>query len=233
MSKKKTNQTEQEFYENPEILAEKLSKTEAFLEKNKGALFAIVGAIVLVVGGYIFYDQSQGSKNIEAQDEIFQAVYYYEAEDFDKALNGDGNSLGFLDIIDEYGSTKTGNLANFYVGNCFLKKGEFETAIEYLNDFSSSDVLLQARAYALVGDANMELKNFSEAASYYKKAAEYKSNEQFSPLYWSKAGIAYEKLNDNKSAADCYDKIVTKYVKSPQYAEARKQLAKVKGLIKG
>jgi hypothetical protein len=43
---------------------------------------------------------------------MFQAVYYFEADSLDKALNGDGNNLGFLEIIDEYSVTDAANLAN-------------------------------------------------------------------------------------------------------------------------
>ena len=34
----------------------------------------------------------------------------------------------------------------------YLKQGKFELARLYLEDFSSSDLLIQARAYSLVGD---------------------------------------------------------------------------------
>ena len=39
-----------------------------------------------------------------------------------------------------------------YAGVSYLKQGKFELARLYLEDFSSSDLLIQARAYSLVGD---------------------------------------------------------------------------------
>src|SRR5690606_22276199 len=122
-----------------------------------------------------------------AQREMFQAVYYFEADSLDLALNGDGNNLGFLDIIDDYGITDAANLANYYAGAAFLKQGKFQVARLYLEDFKSNDLLVQARAYSLIGDTYMEEDNFEQAARYYSRAANYKPNKYFSPTYLMKA----------------------------------------------
>ena len=42
------------------------------------------------------------NQNNTAQEEMFQAVYYFEKDSLVQALNGDGNNYGFLEIIDEY-----------------------------------------------------------------------------------------------------------------------------------
>ena len=48
------------------------------------------------------------------------AEIYFEKDSFNLALNGDLNSAGFIDIADDYSSTKTGKLANYYAGICYL-----------------------------------------------------------------------------------------------------------------
>jgi hypothetical protein len=60
-------------------------------------------------------------KTQDAQEQIFSAQQFFEADSLDKALFGDGNHLGFVDIAEEYSSTKPGKLANYYAGICFLK----------------------------------------------------------------------------------------------------------------
>ena len=158
---------------------------------------------------------------------MFQAVYYFEADSLDKALNGDGNNLGFLEIIDEYGVTDAANLANFYAGVSYLKQGKFELARLYLEDFNASDLLIQARAYGLVGDSYMEEKKYDDAAKYYNKAANYKPNKYFSPSYLMKEALAYEKLNQNDKARETYDKIINLYWESSEYQNARKFKARL------
>lgn len=217
----------QEFYENPEVLADKISKTEEFFAKNKVWSLSITVAIALVLVSFFVYKYYMTNQNELAQADMFQAVFYFEQDSLDLALNGDGNNYGFRDIIDEYPRTDAANLANFYSGVIHLKKGNFKVAILYLEDFQSDDLLVQSRAYSLIGDAYMELEDFESAVEYYNRAANHKPNEYFSPIYLKKAAIAYEKLEQWDEAKGCYQKIIDDYKTSSEYQAAQKQLARL------
>jgi TolA-binding protein len=223
----KKEEHKHELLENPEALKEKLAGAENWLEQNPKIVVGVAAAILIIVGGYFAFNYYKNSQDDLAQKEMFQAVYYFEADSLDKALNGDGNNLGFLEIIDEYGVTDAANLANFYAGVSYLKQGKFELARLYLEDFSASDLLIQARAYGLVGDSYMEEKKYDDAAKYYNKAANYKPNKHFSPSYLMKEALAYEKLNQNDKARETYDKIITLYWESSEYQNARKFKARL------
>lgn len=220
MSKKK--EEKKEILESPEVLAEKIEVAESWLENNPKIVIGVVAVLLLLVGGYFGFNYYRDNLNQEAQNEMFQAVFYFEADSLDKALEGDGNNLGFLDIADEYGITDAGNLANYYAGVCYLKQGKYELARLYLEDFSSNDMLVQARAYSLTGDAYMEEKNYEKAAEFYHKAAGYKPNKIYTPAYLMKAALAHEKLNENDKAKEAYQKIIDEYWESPEYQNARK-----------
>lgn len=220
MSKKKEEKSE--ILESPEVLAEKIEVAESWFENNPKIVIGIAVVLLAVVGGYFGFNYYKSNLNQEAQNQMFQAVFYFEADSLDKALNGDGNNLGFLDIADEYGITKAGNLANYYAGVSYLKQGKYELARLYLEDFNSDDLLVQARAYSLIGDAYMEEKNYEEAAGFYHKAAGYKPNKIFTPSYLMKEALAYEKLNENEKAKEVYQKIIDEYWESPEYQAARK-----------
>ncbi len=88
-------------------------------------------------------------------------------------------------------------------------------------------MLVQARAYALIGDAYMELGNYSKAAGQYGEAANYKSNKEFSPVYLMKQGLAYEKANDIEAAIGSYRKVVEDFSDSKQKVEAQKYLSRL------
>ncbi|MCB0504487.1 MAG: tetratricopeptide repeat protein [Cyclobacteriaceae bacterium] len=227
MAKKGKKQHEEGVLESAEVLAEQLTKSEKFLEENRTLVFSLAGLIAIVLAGYFGYKYYMESQNTLAQDEMFQAVHYFEQDSLDLALNGDGNYYGFLDVIDNYGHTEAGNLANFYVGTIYMKKGSYTSAIPFLEDFSSNDMVIQARAYSLLGDAYMQQGAFSDAASYYTKAADYKPNKYFTPIYLMKAGLAYEKLEDYSNAAKQYEKIVEKYPESNEADKAKKYKAKL------
>jgi tetratricopeptide (TPR) repeat protein len=215
-TKKTTAPTGNEVIENPEVLAEKLSGFEEYLMRNKSIVLSIAAVIAITIGGFLGYRYYIDRQDSTAQIEMFQAVYYFEADDYQQALNGDGNNYGFLEIINRYGSTDAGNLSHFYAGVSYLKLGD--------------DFLIQARAYSLIGDAYIELLNFNEAGRYYERAANHKTNDFFSPQYHLKAGLAFERLNNNEAALRNYDRIVNQYFDSNEYQIARKHMARLEAL---
>jgi tetratricopeptide (TPR) repeat protein len=186
-----------------------------------------LGALILVVGGYFGWRYYIDSQDEQAQREMFQAVRYFEADSLNLALDGDGNNLGFKQIVEDYGMTPAGNLANFYAGAICLKQGKYPLAIVYLDDFKADDQLVQARAYSLIGDAYMEQKKYEEAATYYDKAANYKPNKFFTPTYLMKAGLAFEKSNQKEKAIKAYQRVIDEYWESTDYQNARKFKARL------
>ncbi|WP_299758808.1 tetratricopeptide repeat protein [uncultured Pontibacter sp.] len=212
----------EELVENPDALADRLYGSEDFVKKNKSKLLGVFIAIAaVIVGGFLYYNY-RSTQNVEAQNAMFQAVYYFEADSLGKALNGDGQSLGLLEIADDYSGTDAGNLANFYAGVALLKQGQFAEAADRLENFESEDYLLQARAHSLTGDALLEQGKHSEAADMYKQAANHNANPFFSPQYLMKAGIAYEAENNYSAAAEVYDQIIKDYVASAEVTDAKK-----------
>jgi len=225
MAKKKEENID--LLENNEAIAHKLEGVEHWAEKNPTIVIGIVGALILIAGGYFGFRYYIDNQNDEAQKEMFQAVRYFEADSLNLAMKGDGNNLGFEQIIADYGMTDAGNLSNFYAGAASLKQGKYQLAILYLEDFKTNDLLIQPRAYSLLGDAHMELKEYDEAADYYMQASNYKPNKYFSPTYLMKAALAFEKLNQNDKAIEAYQKIIDDFFDSNEYQNAVKFKARL------
>lgn len=223
----KKEEKKKEILESSDALAEKLEVAEGWIERNPKTMIGVASAILLVVGGYFLFNYYKNTKDQEAQQEMFQAIFYFESDSLELALNGDGNNLGFLDIINEYGITKAGNLANYYAGVSYLKQGKYELARLYLQDFSAKDLLVQARAYSLIGDTYMEQQQYDDAAKFYNKAATYKPNKFYTPIFLMKEALAYEKLNDFEKAKKSYQTIIDQYWESPEYQNARKFKARL------
>ena len=230
MAKGKKKDEGIEILEDPNAIVEKANE---FLENKKNriivfSVFGLLAAIVLGIAGYDFYITDQ---NESAQEELFQAQYYFESDSLGLALNGDGNNYGFLEIIDQFPGTKAANLSNFYAGAAYLRLGDFDGAIRHLGEFSSSDYLVQARAYSLIGDAYLEQDDFDNAVDYYQQAANYKANEFFSPVYLKKLAIAKENGGDLSGAVDAYQTIIDQYPNSDLIHEARKHKARLEALV--
>lgn len=217
--------------ENPEIIGESISKTEEFLNKNKNLIYILSGSLILLFILFSTYNFIKDNQNIEAQEEMFQAVYYFEQDSLVKALNGDGNNYGFLEIIDEYSLSDAANLSHYYAGVSYLKLGNYNNAISYLLPYSSSDLLLQARAYSLIGDAYVELQDYNNAIKYFKLASSNNPNEYFTPKYILKLALVYEKIDDLNSAINSYDQIINEFKDSPEFQISLKNKSRLEGLI--
>lgn len=205
------------------------TKTEHYIEENKKSLTIILGAIVVLITGYFAWTKLYvAPKEAEAQNQMFVAEKYFEKDSFKLAINGDGNYMGFEKIAEEYGVTKSGNLAHYYLGMSYLKTGEFEKAIEQLNEFDSDDEILAPLAVGAIGDANMELNKTDEAINFYLKAAKERTNNFTTPIFLMKAALAYESQNNFENALKIYEEIKADYSTTTEGREIEKYITKAK-----
>jgi tetratricopeptide (TPR) repeat protein len=227
MSSKKEKKAPQQF----ENIEESLTKAEEFIVNNQKVLTTIVGILVVLILAFFglnrYYLQP---KNQEAQQQIYPAQHYFQVDSLNKALYGDGNSLGFVDIAKDYSITKAGKLANYYAGICFLKKGDFNQAIKYLSKFSSDDQLIAPMAKGALGDAYLSLGNKDKAVSLYMEAANMRNNDFTSPMFLLKAGEVYEDMGNYNEAISAFNKIKTDYFKSLEAKDIEKYIARATAL---
>jgi tetratricopeptide (TPR) repeat protein len=205
-----------------------LTTAERFFETNSKIITIIFGAAVVIallfLATHRFYSLPREAK---AKDQIFVAEQYFEKDSFNLAVNGDGNYPGFLDIIDNYGSTKAGKLARYYMGVSSLHLGKYQEAIDYLEDFKTDDLLLAPVTKGAIGDAYSELGNKEKAVKLYMEAAQLNPNAFTSPVYYLKAGNIYETLGSKDKALEAYKIIKDKYAESNEGRSIDKYIARL------
>ncbi len=203
-----------------------------FYSKNKNPINIALTGIAVLVGGYFLYQNFYKKPLLKTSlEESWQAQTYFEMDSFALALNGKGDDLGFIDIIDEYGSTPVGNMAYYYAGISALQLGQFEDAIGYLNDFSTTDVNLKPIAIGAKGDAYSELNDIDNAIEAYKDAADI-NNAFTAPIYLMKlAGIA-EQNGKYDMAIEAYKTIENQYGESEEARSVQKYLVRAESLAK-
>ncbi len=226
---KNTKEQQPDSFEN---VQETLNKAELFINDNKSVIsYAIIGVLAVVAIFFAFKRFYIEPKNNAASAAMFGAEQYFQKDSFEVALNGDGNYVGFLDVIDDYGMTQTAKLANYYAGLCYMYMGDFESAISHLKKFKSKDVTLSSVALGVIGDAYVELGEEAKGASYYEEAAVNAKNDFTSPLYLNKAAQVYEKLGNYKKALALYTAIKNDYAMSQEAMQIEKNIERMNAEI--
>lgn len=201
-----------------------------FVKNNKKGLTYALTALVIGLAGYFGYTEMyQKPREEKAADAMFAAEKYFAMDSSNLVLNGDGSSKGVLYVINQFGGTKAANLAKYYAGISYYRTNDFNKAIEYLKDFSTSAKQVQAIAYGTTGDAYSELKNTDEAISYYKKAGgHFPEDEAISSEYLYRAAALLELNGKADDAVEIYKNIKSKYPKSEKGLLADKFINKLK-----
>lgn len=207
-------------------LDETASRSEQWVEKNQKIIFTGLIAVAGIILAFLAYNKYVLEPNEkEAADELaFPKKYFEQAQNnnvaqdslYNLSLNGSDGKYGLIDIVDNYKSTKAGNLAKYMSGIAFLKTGDYENAIQYLSDFSSEDEMLAALAKGNIGDAFVEIEQPEDALQYYLDASNVKDNNFTTPLYLFKAGNVAMDLGKYKDAESYFTKIKESYSKSEE-----------------
>ncbi len=211
------------------VVAEAVGKTEKFFQENgKYVMVGLLAVVIVVVAGY-FYKSVIIDGNAEKASEMIveaQERFGVENPDFVLALNGDDNGAGFLDVVEQYGSTPAGNLAKHYAGICYLRTGDLENAEKYLAMYDAVNELaaevVNAQNLGLRGDIAVEKGEYEAAVALYKKAVAASKNIYTAPLFLYKQVLAYAALGNKEEAQKCLDILKADYAMSTEAREAEK-----------
>lgn len=207
------------------------NSVEQFFEENQNVVLGILGTVIVLVAAFVIYNRFiVAPKAEEATRQVYKAQQWFEADSFRLALEGDGNYYGFLDIIDEFGGTPTGKMARYYAGVSSLNMGNYDDAISYLSKFKTADPNVQAVALGGIGDAYAQLSDMESAVDQYAKAARTATIADVAPVYYVRAGVAYEQLGDMAAAEKMYQSVVDDYPDANLASTAEKSLARIEAL---
>ncbi|MBQ9147646.1 MAG: hypothetical protein IJX68_08035 [Rikenellaceae bacterium] len=208
-----------------------IDKTQDFFDKNGKTITYVLIAIVAVVAAIFGYQKFVSEPRAEkAEAAMYMAQFRFEGEnaDYELALNGDEEGAGFLDVIEQYGSTPAGNLAAQYAGICYMKLGDWDNAEKYLAMYKATkgvpNAVVNAENVGLQGDVQVQKGDYKKAATLFVKAAEVADNNFTTPLYLKKAAQAYAAAGDKAAAVATYKRIANEYATSLEARDAEKYL---------
>ena len=220
----KITKTEEEVRQ--QNVVEAVSKTEQFFKENGKIIYsAVIGVLVIALAVLAYNRFILQPKKVQATDQMVRAENWFLAGEYELALNGDENDLGFEDLIKKYGA-KGGESVYLYAGISKLQLGEPEEAIKYLKKYDGKDPIMLAKAQACIGDAYADLENYAEAVKWFQKAAN-TSDNALAANYLLKAGIAAEANGDTQKALSFYKEIKDKWANAPEGMEIDKYITRI------
>jgi tetratricopeptide (TPR) repeat protein len=209
-----------------DALDQTASRTEEWVASNQKMILGFLGAIALLTVGYLAYQRFvEGPKQQDGADALFtiqqdfqKAVDGTKSQDslFAIVLKGSGGKKGVVAVADEFSGTDAGNLANYYAGISYLNTKKYDQAIDYLEKFSSDDIMISAIATGAIGDAYSQKNDVKKALEYYVKASQMNPNELTSPRYLMKAGQTAFALGNKADALKYFTEIKEKYDAAPE-----------------
>ena len=212
-----TNNVNQSAQQTP--AEETLNKSEAFFLKYKNAIIGAVVALIVIVAGFILYNNYVAAPQAEkANTALAKGQEYFAAELYERALKGDSLGYeGFAKIAADY-SGDAANLANLYAGLCNAQLGNWEDAAKYIEKFSDKgDQMISPAALGALGNVYAHLNQLDKAVSTLKDAAEKADNNSLSPTFLIQAGEILESQGKKAEALKLYQTIKEKYFNSMQY----------------
>ena len=210
MSKQANNQTLD--------VNETLAKSEAFVNKYKKQIITAIVAVVVVVGGSLAYVYGYSRPREDKAQELLGVVMqkYVMTQDFEKALKGEGKTLGLIAIADQYGSTDAGNVAKYEAGLCYYQTGKTKDAIKYLADFDTNgDATVSPQALFALANCYAADKQLDKAVDTFKKAAAKTDVPALCAEYLFQAGLILENQKKNDEALKLYEQIKADYPSAP------------------
>lgn len=211
----------------PEVVTQEAAhKLETTFSKIQKPLLLAIAAVLVIGGGWFAYQEYVVKpKEEKAAEALFKAEQYFAMDSSRLVLNGDGQYKGVLNVISNFGGTKSANLAHYYAGISYLKLGEFENAIKHLKDFSTDAKQIQLLATGCLGDAYAELNKKEEAVSAYKKAAAtFVEDENNSSEYLFRAALLLESTGKTAEALELYKELKNKFPKTDKGFQADKYI---------
>ena len=223
----KKNQQEETIVDVQEVY----TKTEVFVDKNRKILTAVLLGIAIGVAGYFAYTRLfQLPKEKAAAESMWKAEEYFSMDSLDLAMTGDDLDPGFEEIAREYGSTKAGLRANYYMGVIYRDRGEFSMALEHFEKAADlDDEAVSCFAIGNIGDMHIELGDTDKAVKFFEKAARKSDNEFTRPLYLMKAARVHMELGNNDAAKKNFKEITSDYPTASEFKDAQKYLASLGG----
>jgi tetratricopeptide (TPR) repeat protein len=154
-------------------LVTKYFESRQWVDEHKKILSYVgIGLAGLILIGFL-WSKSRADANDKATAMLAKVTQYYDEGRYELAVNGvpQEGTQGLQAIVDELGSSRAGQIAKLYLANSYFAMKNYDKALSIYDDISMSDKMITASTYAGMAACYEAKGDFSQAASYFEKAA--------------------------------------------------------------
>lgn len=205
-----------------DLLIDLSAKAVIFYQENKTRVLTVLITLLVLVGSVIGISLFRAQSENEATVLLGTAEGYLSRGDYEAALDGSELDLtiGFHQIVERYGSTKSGNMARYYAAIAHFELGDMELAESYLSEYDPPDGIMGVGPIALQGEILTELGRHAEAAEAFVEASEWNVNETTTPAMLLEAAESWKLAGETDKSMQIVDRILADYPLSQQVARA-------------
>jgi tetratricopeptide (TPR) repeat protein len=186
-------------------------------------------AIIIVIVIYVNNKKANDEKAATELGKIF-SIYDRGTSDpkqYQTAIDGqpERGIMGLKSIVDNYGSTSSGEIARFYLAQAYMNLDKIDDALKNFDSFSSDNDILSSSAEAGMAACYERKNDLDKAASYYEKAAKIASDQNSTPEYLNSAALCYGKIGEKGKAITILKRIKKEFPKSQVAREADRYIS--------
>lgn len=208
-------------------LVETYFKLKTFYDENQRTILIAVGSIIVFIFLIVYLVNRSKERDLISTTELGQVIQLYDQGAYQQAIEGNPAKKikGLKQIVDEFGSTESGEVAKIYLANSYFQIGKIDEALFYYEDYDGENPIYQSTALAGAA-ACYEIKGDKEkAVNLYLKAAKQNDSEVYAPEYLLNAARLYAELGQKNKSKKILEQIKTRYPNTQQARDNDRYLA--------
>jgi tetratricopeptide (TPR) repeat protein len=201
-----------------ETLLSSSTNAISWFQENRTKVLAGVGVIALVVVGFLYWQSSTVADEEKASVMLSRITPAYQSSNWRMAIDGNnqqriqGEPLkGLKDIVSQYGSTRSGNMAKLYLANAYYFTGKLDSAQQVFESVDGGEPLVRASVNAGKAAIFEDKGNKEEAAKLFMSAAEIDKTNPLNADYSLSAARNFENAGKKDEAVKIYRSILAEY----------------------
>jgi tetratricopeptide (TPR) repeat protein len=188
-------------------------KATTFYETNKRTISIGVTALVIAVFAAVLYLKNRADNNEKALTQLGSVFQLYDEGQYQTAIDGvpERNIQGLKAIVENFGNSRGGELAEFYLANAYFNTGKYAEALKAFEDCSPPDELLEVSRLAGIGACHEAMGNHAKAAQYFERAGTKSAKDINAAENLNNAARNYGQAGEKDKAIELYKRIKKTY----------------------